>query len=108
MTSRQPNRPGGNMGAPPGTDPTLLALARTQRAVMRLAKHLKIDLSDDSYRNAVTAQDAPKAADSSASTPPSWERPAAFHPASPSITPQYVQEALNTYHEIDDLLTNPE
>lgn len=97
-------------GAPPVTDATSLALAHTQRAVLRLAKHLKIDLSDENQRNAFIAQAQSnlKAAESRDSSLPTWERVAALYPITPSITSLYVQEALNTYQEIDGLLTNPE
>jgi hypothetical protein len=109
MTERPPNLQDSEAGAP-SADSTSLALARTQRAVVRLAKHLKIDLSDENQRNSVIAraQNNLKAANSRALALPAWEKVAALYPAKPRITLLYVQEALNTYQEIDALTTNPE
>ncbi len=111
MTARPPKPYADDAGEAPGADATSLALARTQRAVVRLAKHLKIDLSDENQRNAVIARaqnNLAKAVDGNTRALPAWERIAALYPVKPRITPQYVQGALNTYREIDGLLTNPE
>ncbi|OGT01026.1 MAG: hypothetical protein A3F73_12875 [Gallionellales bacterium RIFCSPLOWO2_12_FULL_59_22] len=103
-----PKKPhAGNVGAPPGADPASLALARTQWAAAQLAKHLKIDLSDENQRNAVIARF--RTAGSRASETSLWAKIAALYPvAKPKITPQYVQEALNAYRAIDTLPTNPD
>lgn len=106
MTARPRNPRAGHAS---GADPTLLALAHTQRAVVQLAKHLKINLNDENQRNSAPPhQNAPGAAANRASVLSAWEKAAALYPARPRITPQYVQEALNAYHEIDNLLTSPE
>ncbi|HCI13153.1 MAG: hypothetical protein A2063_02770 [Gallionellales bacterium GWA2_60_142] len=107
MTDRPQKLHAGNAGAPPGADPASLALARTQWAAVQLAKHLKIDLSDENQRNAVIAR--LRAAGSHATETPVWAKIAALYPvAKPKITPQYVQEALNAYRAIDTLTTNPD
>lgn len=96
-----------NAGAPPGADPASLALARTQLAVVQLAKQLKIDLNDENQRNAVITR--LRTADSCASETPVWAKIAALYPvAKPKNTRQYVQEALNAYRAIDTLPTNPD
>ncbi|HEX5363282.1 MAG TPA: hypothetical protein VFW59_03355 [Gallionella sp.] len=84
--------------------------ARTLKAVVRLAKHLKIDLSDESLRNAFIAQAAIdlKAAKRRHLSLPAWERITALYPIRPGITPRYTQIALNTYQEIDALPMSPE
>jgi hypothetical protein len=107
MTDRPEEPQAENAGASPEADPASLALARTQRVVAQLAKHLKIDLSDENQRNAVIAR--LKTAGSRASETPVWAKIAALYPAvKPKITPQYIQEALNAYRAIDALATNPD
>ncbi|MDO9004990.1 MAG: hypothetical protein Q7V20_16215 [Aquabacterium sp.] len=107
MTDLPRNLHEGNAGAQPGDEPASLALSLTQQAVARLAKQLKIDLSDKNLLNIVIAraQNTLKAAGNQVSAHPARH----MEPAkNPGIIPLYVQQALNTYREIDTLPSEPE
>lgn len=81
-------------------------------ALVRLARHLKINLSDNEPyhadpQHAIAARAAPKPAGSKVVELPSLARVALIGPGRPMITPYYVKEALHTYRGIDGLSKGP-
>lgn len=77
-------------------------------ALVRLARHLKINLGDNEPyhadpQHAVVARAAPKPANSMLAELPALARVVLIVPPRPMITPYYVKEALHTYRGIDGL-----
>jgi len=77
-------------------------------ALVRLARHLKVNLSGDMPRRDPVPHAAPEVKAQKPEVPflPSLARIALSTKPPPMITPYYVKEALHAYRQIDDIPGN--